>query len=160
MQVSKARQLQLLHEPEHDKDKGYICEHCGMFVKRYIRNFNVGMAYCLLMLYKRGNTTYVHVEEFLRSINCPTSMRGDFAYLRHYRFIQKKPELRDDGSPRNGYYRITPMGIMYCERKFTTKSKFVMFNGKCEGFMGDDIYIDQALDTRFNYSQLMGIRHD
>ncbi len=157
MKISIARQQELLLPmPVRDKDKGYICDHCGLFVKRYKRHFNAGMAYTLLMMYLANTNKYIHVEELLKKKNCPSAMRGDFSYLRHYHLIEKKPEKRDDGSPRNGYYKITSFGLMFCEKKVAVKASFVMFNGNCEGLEGKDILITEALGKKFNYDELMG----
>jgi hypothetical protein len=80
---------------------------------------------------------------------------GDFSYLAHYGLIKALKAEREDGSPRNGYYQITGTGIMFAEAKLTVKEKFLMFQGKCEGFEGEEIDIYQALGTKFNYSELM-----
>ena len=81
---------------------------------------------------------------------------GDFSYLVHYGFLEKLIGNREDGSKKNGYYKITGRGIMFCEGKTTAKSKFLMFNGKLNGFEGEDITIEKALGKKFNYNELMG----
>jgi hypothetical protein len=64
---------------------------------------------------------------------------------------------REDGSNRNGYYKITGRGIMFAEKKLLVNQHFYMFNNKFDGFGGEEINIQQALGKRFDYNLLMGI---
>jgi hypothetical protein len=136
-----------------DADKGYCCSSCGSYIKAYHRSFNSNMALCLLVLYKSGITDYVHLENLL--LEKGYKRCGDFSYLVHFRLIEKLKEKRDDGSPRNGLYRITSNGIMFAEGKTTVQSKFIIQQNKLLGFEGKDINIKDALGTKFNYDILM-----
>ena len=141
-------------EPEiTDKDKGYYCSCCKSFVKRYTRTFNSNMALALIVLYQTREKGFIHLELTMMARGYKRS--GDAAYLRHYRLIEPLKEDREDGSPKNGKYRITGAGIMFCEQKTKVQSKFLIFNNQCEGFTGDEITISEALGKRFNYSELM-----
>lgn len=144
----------IFDEPEiMDKDKGYYCSCCKMFVKRYTRSFNANMALALIVLYRNKDKGFVHLENLMTEKGYKRS--GDAAYLRHYRLIEPLKEDREDGSARNGKYKITGAGIMFCEAKTTVQSKFLIFNNQCEGFAGNEITITEALGKRFNYSELM-----
>lgn len=135
------------------KPKTEKCPCCGHQSIVYRRSLNSNMALSLLVLLKSGNTGWVHMEELLR--NKDYKRCGDFSYLVHYRFIEKLKEKREDGSSRNGLYKITSSGIMWAEGKTTAKEKFIMSNGKHIGFEGEFITIKEALGKRFNYSELM-----
>ncbi len=135
------------------RDKGYHCEHCGAFVKTYKRKFNSGMAYCLLLLYKSGIRDWLHVENWL--IENGHSRIGDFHKLTFYNFLEKLPEPREDGSARNGYYRITGEGILFAEQKLEAQEYMILFRGKLENFAGKNIDIKTALGRKFSYSELM-----
>lgn len=137
-----------------DKRRECTCPHCGHKSIEYRRSLNSNMALSLLVLLKSGNTGWVHMEELLRSNGYKRC--GDFSYLVHYRFIEKLKEKREDGSSRNGLYKITSYGIMFAEGKTTAKEKFIMYNGKHIGFEGELITIKEALGTKFNYEQIFG----
>lgn len=139
---------------EQDIDKGYICQCCGCFVKRYTRSFNSNMAMCLLLLYKFNERGFVKVEDFL--IRNGQKRCGDFSYLVHYGFLEKQVGKREDGSSRNGYYKLTGRGMMFVEGKLTAPEKFMILNNKFEGFKGREITIREALGKAFNYDELMG----
>lgn len=138
----------------NDINAGYRCECCGSFVKAYKRSFNGNMAVALLLLYKFNMRGFVKVEDFL--LKNGQKRCGDFSYLTHFGLLEKKVADRKDGSPRNGYYRITPAGIDFAANRTTVAAKFIMAQGKCTGFEGEQINIIQALGKKFDYNQLMG----
>jgi len=139
---------------EENLDKGFVCKCCGSFVKQYTRSFNSNMALCLMLLYRYNMNGFVKVEDFL--IKNGHKRCGDFSYLVHYRFLEKQGGKRDDGSKRNGYYRLTSLGTFFVEGKVKAKKKFIILNNKLQGFSGDEISIKEALGKRFSFDELMG----
>jgi len=69
--------------------------------------------------------------------------------------LEKKKENREDGSNRNGYYKITGRGIAFIIGEFTVKESVLIYNNTVEGFEGKEITIKDALGVRFNYDELM-----
>jgi len=136
-----------------DKDRGYNCPCCGQLVKRYYRKLNSNMALTLLLLYRSGLKGYVHIENFMQQRGHKRS--GDFPYLVHWRFLEKMPGERQDGSSRTGFYKITGLGIMFAEGKLYAREKIMISNNRFEGFDGGDISIQTALTNKFNYDELM-----
>jgi len=137
-----------------DKDKGYTCECCGQYVRTYKRTFNSNMALALLTLYNHENKGFVHLEKLLQKKDLPRC--GDASYLRHYGLIEPFLGDRKDGSKRNGHYKITGRGLLFCEKGLTVPKHFLIFNNKLKGFEGEEIDISQALGNKFNYNALMG----
>lgn len=138
-----------------DADAGFTCPHCGSFCKRYRRKLNCNMALVLIELYRNGKRDYVHIEQFMQSLGHKRS--GDFAYLVHWKFLEKKPGNREDGSSRNGFYKLTGMGMMFVEGKLSAREKIMIYNNKFEGFDGEEITIRKALTEKFDYNELMGV---
>lgn len=136
-----------------DYDNGFYCKHCGAYNKRYKRKFNSNMAIALIALYKNLGGDYVHLESFLASKGLKRC--GDASYLRFYNFIDKKKENRDDGSPRNGFYKITGLGCLFVEKKITARETFLILHNRLEGFEGKEIFIDQV--PKFRYDELMSL---
>lgn len=133
--------------------RGYCCPTCNSFIKMYARKFNSNMAYALLFLYHNRHKGFIHLENQMKEAG--KQRCGDASYLRHYRLIEAYEGERVDGSPRNGFYKITGHGIMFCEQKTTVKQTFLIFHNKVEGFEGKEIDIVAALGKKFNYSELM-----
>lgn len=137
-----------------NKSIGYRCPCCQQFVKEYARKLNSSMAQVLILIYKSGKTDFFHVENWLKSLN-KGDLRADFHKLRYWGLLKKKVENREDGSARNGFYRITPMGIMFVEMKITVPEKILVFNNEFKGYSGKEINIIDALSNKFSYSELM-----
>lgn len=138
-------------------DIGYTCPHCNQFVKRYKRSFNANMAMALIALHKYSNGEFVHLFDFCIK-HCGGKINGDAPKLQVYGFIEKMAGNREDGSTRNGMYRITEWGRLFVMGGVTAYSHFFIFNNNFEGFTGDRITIVDALGKRFNYQELMGFK--
>lgn len=140
--------------PDNDKRlRGYCCPECGQLVKMYGRKFNSNMALALIFLYHNKARGFIHLENEMKAAG--KQRCGDASYLRHYRLIEAYKGERTDGSPRNGFYKITGLGIQFCEQKYRVQKTFLIFNNKIEGFHGPEIGITEALGTKFKYDELM-----
>lgn len=136
-----------------DRRKGFICPCCSQIVKVYRRHFNSNMAMALLFLYRNRDKGFIHLENEMKAAGHQRC--GDASYLRYYKFIDVKKEKREDGSNRNGMYKISGLGILFCELKSTAREFFLTYNNSCEGFEGEEINIIQALGTKFNYNEIL-----
>ena len=137
-----------------DADKGYECPCCGQFVKTYHRRLNSSMSCVILLIYRSGKRGFFHVENWLKEIG-RSELRADFHKLRYWNLLEKKIEDREDGSGRNGHYKITGRGIMFAEGSLRVQEKAVIFNGKLKYFEGNEVEIKQCLGKRFSYEELM-----
>lgn len=140
---------------EKDFSKGFVCDCCGSYVKMYHRKLNTSMAVVLLLMYRLGKRDFYHVENWLKEIGRP-ELRADYHKLRFWGLIEAKVGEREDGSKRNGYYKITGRGIMFAENKLTVQEKVLILNNKMQCFEGEQINIHQALRNKFNYNELIG----
>lgn len=111
------------------------------------------MGLALLVLYKHRDKGFVHLENLMREQGYKRC--GDASYLRHYQLIEALDEERKDGSKRNGMYKITGRGIMFCEKKLKVQKKFLIYNNQLEGFEGEEVNIEDVLGEKFNYAKLM-----
>jgi len=134
-------------------DNGFVCGVCGSYVKRYTRKFNSNMAIAMIALLKHSKGKFVHLENFLNQHGYQRC--GDASYLIHYGFLERRIGNREDGSSRNGEYKLTGRGVMFCEGKIKAAQKFKILHNRFEGFAGNDITIQDALGERFNYTELM-----
>lgn len=139
-----------------DRSKGYTCRCCGLFVKEYRRKINSSMCAVLCLLCRSGKRDFTHVENWLKGIG-KSSLRADYHKLRFWGLIEAKKEQRNDSSNRNGYYKLTGLGIMFCELKLKVKEVCVIFDNECQGFEGEEIDIVEALGNKFSYAELMSI---
>lgn len=132
---------------------GADCPCCGQFVKKYKRKLNASMARTLIAIYRVGGN-WLHVKNHLRTLRLQNS--HDWTLLKYWDLIEPCIGLREDGSKRNGYYRITSKGKLFVESKVSVEKYVFLFDGKFLGFGKDKlINIKDALGSKFNYDGLM-----
>lgn len=141
---------------EQELEKGTQCPCCRQFAKKYKRKLNSGMARILIHIYKRNKKqiTFFHVNQHIRKKILQNS--HDWPLLRYWGLIEPKIKEREDGSNRNGYYRITKKGKLFVERKITVPKHILMYNNKLQGFTQEITTIKESLGSKFLYSELMG----
>ncbi len=148
--------------------KGATCPCCNQFVKLYKRPFNKSMAYVLLLIaryYRRievKQDEWLHVPSYIAEVAVgnprrAAAVRGDWAKLKFWGLIEEKPETRLDGSPRVGYWRLTPLGRQFVAREVKVPSHVYIYNGEpLQRSVENQITIDDALTTEFSYAEIMG----
>lgn len=152
-------------------DDGTHCPVCTQYAKRYRRPLTSAMAYALVLVAKEllSRSTrpglnsfereWLHVENFLKNYpGIPSSIRGDFAKLQHWGLVAPAWGLREDGSKRNGYYKVTPGGYDFVHGRFAIPSHVTLYNNKRQGHSspgGKPISIKDALGKQFNYREIM-----
>jgi hypothetical protein len=137
--------------------EGTKCPCCGQSVKLYKRTITSAMAWGLIIFDKKSLTNdFYHAENIFKDVDgLPSSIRGDFPKLRFWGLIEKYEGDRDDGSPRNGLYRITSKGKSFVRNRYSVPRHAYTYNNKLRKIEGDDITIKDALSNKFNYNQLM-----
>lgn len=128
------------------------CPECGQTVKLYRRNLYAKPAYQLILLYRlnRDNFNFHHIK----TTGNPAAGGGDFAKLRFWGLIEEY--VNDDPTKRtSGYWRITDKGRQFVQRKITVSKYVLIYNKEFYGFQGAQVFIDDCLGKRFNYTELM-----
>lgn len=133
--------------------KGTDCPCCGQFVKLYKRKLTSSMAYGLLLL--KDKTEWTHVENYFKTLDIPSSIRGDISKLVYWKMLERQEGKREDGSNRIGYYRITQLGINFVNNMQDVPSHVLIYNNKFQGYSDTRTNIVKFLGNKFNYSELM-----
>lgn len=139
---------------------GVICPCCDRYGKIYSRLLSSSMAYALILIYKafRTRTDWLHVPEYLTemAVTGATTRGGDYAKLVFWGLLEPKTdEVRADGSPRTGFFKITDRGRQFVDGKLRVVNHAVTYGGRLIRFEGPEIDIYAALKNRFNYAELM-----
>jgi hypothetical protein len=147
--------------------KGATCPCCNQFVKLYRRPMNKSMAFVLLLIaryYRRYDVRpddWLHVPSYINEVVASNprrsaAVRGDWAKLKFWGLIEEKPDVRDDGSPRVGYWRLTPLGRQFVAREVKVPSHVYIYNGEpLQRSVDELVTIDDALGTEFSYAEIM-----
>lgn len=145
--------------------KGAACPCCNQYVKLYKRSLNKSSAYVLLLMecHFRGDPVeeWLHVPSYIAEMAADNprraaAVRGDWAKMKFWGLIEEKPEVRADGSPRAGYWKLTPLGRQFCRREVKVPSHIYVYNGEAlPRTVDEQITIDDALGTDFSYDEIM-----
>lgn len=146
--------------------KGAACPCCKQFVRCYKRPMNKSMAYVLLLMecHFRADPVeeWVHVPSFLVEMvsdhpRRAAAVRGDWAKLKFWGLIEEKPDVRVDGSPRVGYWKMTQLGRQFARRQVKVPAHIYIYNGALlPRTVEETITIDDALGKDFSYAEIMG----
>lgn len=138
-------------------DDGDTCPCCGQMAKVYRRTITASMARALAKVQRvegvtphaRNEQGYVKVADFLT-----VNELADFPKLRYWGLIAQAPGTRDDGSPRVGYWRITPLGLAWLRGEDRVISHVRVYNGRSLGLDGDR-WLSRDDVRGFDYAALM-----
>lgn len=133
------------------------CPCCDQTVKVYKRNLNSQMARILLIIYRyfetRQDAAWLHVDDYLKNfaINCRY-----YSLLEHWKLIEAMQGIRDDGSKRTGFWKITEHGRRFARNEITVKTYFLMYNQAAIGWSAGEISIRESLENGgFNYREIL-----
>ena len=146
-----------------EMNKGAKCPCCNQMVKFYNRPLTSAMAYGLILLYKapaekKDPYGYVHIEDYFKDLNVPSSIRGDVPKLRFWGLIAPEgSEKESDKNPNNGLYKVTDLGRLFVEGNVSVPSHVKLYNNRFFGHPDGSkhITIIQALKNKFNYEKII-----
>jgi hypothetical protein len=132
-------------------DAGLHCPTCDAHLKRYHRPLNAGMARSLFGLwslsYHQPDEDWWHHSQFDKG--------REVHKLKWWGLVEAKPSDGTTDKKASGYWRITEAGKQFAAGYTKVRSTAVVYKNKVEGLEGDEITIREALDSKFNYGQLM-----
>jgi hypothetical protein len=139
----------------HDRvEDGAGCPCCEQLAKVYRRPIHRTMAIALILMHQAQPTgDWLYLPEVLRSMG--RSRGGDEAKLSYWGFIQEEGGIREDGSNRAGWWRVTDRGRLFVHDGLSVPRHAVIYDGQLLGFAGESVSIRDALGNRFDYDQLM-----
>ena len=139
-------------------DHGIRCPYCSQYMKRYKRKLNSGMAYILIKVYKMIPDLnypggYFHINDIVKKtgMNPNTS---EFQKLRFWGFTEPKSMNKDDKKTR-GFYKLTEKGKNFVENRIEVPRHIFLYNGEFLGFSDEKTNIKKALNSKFDYEELM-----
>ena len=141
---------------EHIKNTGGAnCPCCGQFAKIYKRRLYASIAFGIVMLHRlsRHNFgSYHHIGKIMNGYG--KTGGGDFAKAKYWGLIEHK-ENTDDEKRCSGMWRLTEKGRAFAECSLKVPAYCAVYNGEALGFEGEAINVRQALQSKFNYVELM-----
>jgi len=139
---------------EQARGDGASCPCCSQFVKVYRRSLNAGIAVALIRAWRQCGRAPWHLPTLFGA-------SGDIAKARYWQLIEPaSDELREDGSPRNGWWQLTDAGAQWVQGETGVWRYAFVFDGNLLQFdrrdpAGPTWRVQQALGRKFNFAQLM-----
>lgn len=130
--------------------KGVDCPCCKQKVQLYRYKIQAQMIYYLFEIMKlQRNKPWVHVMNEVKPIN------GDYAKLRYWGLIEERGDVPEKDTKSSGFWRITEKGKQFLYGYIPIYSHCLIFNHKCYGTSGVPITVQEALQNKFSYEELM-----
>lgn len=130
--------------------EGIRCPACGQNAEVYPRTMYGATGRGLIDMWKKGGTDWVHVP------TVTNQKGGDLLKARHWGLIEGQPGTREDGSQRNGYWRLTPLGVDFIhDRARVPRTAMVYANGCLELVGPKMVGIRDIIGREFRYDELM-----
>lgn len=134
--------------------EGVECPCCGSWVYVYHTPFPGVAARVLTDMYWDGNREqrdWVHVP------SCENNNKGgDALKAAHWGLIEAQPGVREDGSTRIGWWRLTEHGLEFVTH-MTSVPRYadILRPSTCLGLSGEPMWISELVGKKFSYRELM-----
>jgi len=129
-------------------EEGTTCLCCGQLAKIYKMKMTSTMAFCLIKLSKKPDAFY-HISTMGHSGG------GEFAKLRHWGLIEQQENNNNKKKRTSGFWAITPKGREFVLSNIKIPKYYEIYNNNILEFSNELITIKQALNNKFDYSELM-----
>lgn len=139
-------------------EKGIECPCCKQWVQLYGRTMGWSAGLILIEMYKRTKPDeYIYLQEILKDLPVKVAHSGGHVTISHWwGLIEIKPGLREDGSSRVGWWKLTDKGRRFVLNYETVPKHAMVFNNRLFGLQGERINIEDTLRKKFDYRELMG----
>lgn len=133
-----------------------ICPCCGRKAALRKRKLNAGMARVLIRIYhitpRSEDDGWVHIHDIF---NSTSQKHRDWTQLKHWGLVVPRTKRTKEENAL-GYWRITELGIAFVEKRARVPSHAFIFNDFCLTRSDEQIDIEEALSSKFNYQEIMG----
>lgn len=136
---------------------GAICPCCKANVEVYRRRISFAMSNFLIHLVRETELVHAqwyHLPTLVRRYNLGESALCESAKLRFWGLVEASTDIRPDGSPRNGYYRITPKGSQFAKNEIELPKYAIEYRSNVLGFEGELLSIDKCIGG-FDYAEIV-----
>lgn len=133
------------------------CPTCGHYCKIYHRRIHTSMALQLIQLYKLGGENdFIHASKLIMK---GVSGTADFSKLIYWGLIKQRGDEPEEDKKSSGYWKLTDIGLEFVMSKLRVKKYAVVYNGRVIDAKGSLVSIEDCLENKFSYSELMEANH-
>lgn len=129
--------------------RGVRCPACSQNVAMSVRPLDAKMAHLMVAMYRADPYGWHHAPSLTGDKG------GDSVKSRHWGLIEGRDGHREDGNPRNGYWRLTDLGRRFVRSEATVPRWALLYNEECHLLDGPPVTIQEALGTGFDYREMI-----
>jgi len=134
-------------------DDGARCPCCTQLAKVYKRRVHSTMARELITIYRASpECDWLYLPDVLRLRG---AHGGDTVKATYWGLIEEDDDIREDGSSRTGWWRLTEAGRGFVLGEHKIPKYARVYDGRLLGFEGEMATIRDALGAKFDYDLLM-----
>lgn len=142
---------------------GVICPCCKQQATIYYRSINRSIARVLASLarYRRNvGPGYAHVPSLFKDLSyglasSVASQGGQWAQASYWGLVDRERDMvRDDGSTRTGYARISDLGMAFLEGRYRIRKYALIYDAKLLGKAGPAVSVHDL--ANFDYREAAG----
>lgn len=137
--------------------EGAVCPCCERFGKVYRRKLNSGMALTVVKMFRNARDPggWIHMVA-VGNFGLPSR---DYGTLQHWSLTESSIDVKEDGNPDAGYWRLTEKGRAFARNEISVPKYVYLYNDKPiesdEPEAALRTTIVEALGGRFDYDELM-----
>lgn len=132
-------------------EEGHNCPVCTQFAKVYRRRIHATMARELIAFWREAGRDWCYLPDSV------VARGGDMVKVRYWGMIEEDDGVREDGSKRTGWWRVTELGERWILGRATVPMYARIYNGRRLGLVGQPVNIRDALGRKFDYGELMAL---
>lgn len=134
---------------------GETCPCCKQHVRVYRRKLTTTAARAVIELYTEHGLDFGHLPTVAQKRMPEVAHQGGYLVLSaHWSLIVEERHLRPD-TGRAGYWRVTPFAEQWLRGEVTVPKYARIYSGRCLGLEGDLVTVDEVLNERFDFAELM-----
>jgi len=130
-------------------DDGQSCPCCGQMAKVYRRKLTASIGCVLIRMWRESRDEWIYMPRI-------RSAGQDEVIARFWFLIEGDDAVRDDGSKRNGWWRLTNLGVAFVHNEIKLPKYARIYNNRLLNLDAEQsVSIIDVLGTKFDYAELM-----
>lgn len=129
--------------------EGAACPLCDQHAQMYRRKITSTMAQAMIQLWRAAGTDWAHLPTVVGA------KRADEAKLVYWGLLEEERAIKRDDGGRAGWWRLTDDGALFVHGQLHVSKYALVYNGRCFGFEGEQVSIEDCLGARFRLDELL-----
>jgi len=141
---------------EDNREVGVFCPCCAQYARVYRRAMTSATAVVMIAMWRHNEgREWIYLPKMRNALPGNQALGGYGTLAHWWELMEQQPGDRDDGSWRNGWWRLTDLGRAFVLGEVRVHKYVHLYNAERIGLSGERWSIRDALGNRFDYNVLM-----